>query len=75
MIWLTIDGNAYIHSKRAMLFVSNSFVLSLYSMPKAIEGAKVAKKRVLNQKNCVFLPLLCLNGIMNCFSRVWKLLK
>lgn len=58
MIWLTMDGKAYTHNKRGILFVSNSLVLSCCSIFAEIEGAKVAKKRMPNPNKSVFLQLV-----------------
>lgn len=51
MIWLTMDGKAYIHNKVGMPLVSNSNVLSICAISKvkdepllAKTGAKIAKK-------------------------------
>ena len=58
MIWLTMDGSAYIHSKRLISCVSNSLVRSICCIQKKAfvsvfnnEGAKVRKKQVSNPKH------------------------
>ena len=73
MMWLTMLGNAYIHNRRLIFNVSNSFVLSIRSIvseliegspPSSItkisvfERAKVAKNHVPNPNNSVFLPIV-----------------
>ena len=45
IIWLMTEGNAYIHSKSPILFVSNSLVLSITSTIFSLQGRKNTKKK------------------------------
>ena len=47
MMWLTMLGKAYIHNKRLIFKVSNSFVLSICGILFCFEGAKVVKKIII----------------------------
>lgn len=59
MIWLTMEGKAYIHNKVGMLLVSNSNVLSICAISKfsfAKNGCKISKKSEF------FIHSFCVNG-------------